>query len=125
MSWTLTKKLDTFSGPGEIKKREVVLDPQVSTGEIKSREVELGLKVGLLLPQLLLNSNTTDIVFVTLFRTAVETAIALVHQLPRNGEGTLPLTFFLFWWRFTAFLVFWVGACYRAFTLLPPSPPRP
>ena len=42
-----------------------MLDPQVSTGEIKSREVELGLKAGLLLPQLLLNSNTTDIVFVT------------------------------------------------------------
>ena len=26
-SWTLTKKLDTFAGPGEIKRREVVLDP--------------------------------------------------------------------------------------------------
>ena len=39
---TLTKKLDTFAGPGEIKRREVVLDPQVSLGEIKSREVELG-----------------------------------------------------------------------------------
>ena len=26
MSWTLTKKLDTFVGPGEIKRREVVLD---------------------------------------------------------------------------------------------------
>ena len=42
MSWTLTKKLDTFAGPGEINRREVVLDPQVSPGEIKSREVELG-----------------------------------------------------------------------------------
>ena len=29
LSWTLTKKLDTFAGPGEIKRREVVLDPQV------------------------------------------------------------------------------------------------
>ena len=76
MSWTLTKKLDTFSGPGEIKKREVVLNPQVSTGEIKSREVELGLKVGLLLLQSFLNSSATDIVFGTLLRTAVETAIA-------------------------------------------------
>ena len=35
------KKLDTFAGPGEIKRREVVLDPQVSPEEIKSREVEL------------------------------------------------------------------------------------
>ena len=42
MSWTLKKKLDTFAGPGEIKKREVVLDPQVSPEEIMSREVELG-----------------------------------------------------------------------------------
>ena len=42
VSWTLRKKLDTFAGPGEIKRREVVLDPQVSPEEIKSREVELG-----------------------------------------------------------------------------------
>ena len=41
MSRTLTKKLDTFAGPGEIKSREVELDPQVSPEEIKSREVEL------------------------------------------------------------------------------------
>ena len=31
-----------FAGPGEIKRREVVLDPQVSLGEIKSRDGELG-----------------------------------------------------------------------------------
>ena len=49
VSWTLTKKLDTFAGPGEIK----------------SREVELGLKVGLLLYQLFFNSEATDIVFVS------------------------------------------------------------
>ena len=42
VSWTLTKKLDTFAGPGEIKRREVVLDPQVSHEEIKSRDVEMG-----------------------------------------------------------------------------------
>ena len=42
MSWTLTKKLDSFAGPGEIKRREMVLDPQESPGETKSREVELG-----------------------------------------------------------------------------------
>ena len=42
MSWTLTKKLHSFAGPGEIKRREVVLDPQVSPEDIKSREVELG-----------------------------------------------------------------------------------
>ena len=36
------KKFNTFVGPGEIKSREVVLDPQESPREIKSREVELG-----------------------------------------------------------------------------------
>ena len=76
MSWTLTKNLDAFAGPGEIKRREVVLDPQVSPEEIESREVELGLKVGLLLLQLLPNGGATDIVFVTLFRIAVGTAVA-------------------------------------------------
>ena len=30
VSWTLTKKSDAFAGPGEIKRREVVLDPRVS-----------------------------------------------------------------------------------------------
>ena len=51
MSWTLTKKLEAFADPCETKRREVVLDPQVSPEEIKSREAELGLKVGLLLHQ--------------------------------------------------------------------------
>ena len=65
--WTLTKKLDTFAGRGEIKRREVVLDPQVSPEEIKSREVELGVKVGLLLHQLFLSNVVapTDVVPVT------------------------------------------------------------
>ena len=54
----------------------MVLHPQVSPEETKSRKVELGLKAGLLLHQLFLNSGATDIVFVTLFRTAVGTAIA-------------------------------------------------
>ena len=68
MSWTLTKKLDAFAGPGEIRRREMVPDPQVSPEETKSREVELGLRVGLLSPQLFPNGGATDIVFVTLFR---------------------------------------------------------
>ena len=41
MSWTLTKKLDAFEGPDEIKRSEVVLDLQVSPEEINSRVVEL------------------------------------------------------------------------------------
>ena len=27
VSWTLSKKLDTFAGPGEIKRKKVVLGP--------------------------------------------------------------------------------------------------
>ena len=59
----------------QVRRREVVLDPQVSPEEIKSREVELGLRDGLLSPQLFPNSGATDIVFVTLFCIAVGTAI--------------------------------------------------
>ena len=72
MSWTLTKKLGAFAGPGEIKRR----DPPVSPGEIKNRQVELGLRVRLLLLHFVPNSGAADIVFVTLFRIAVGTAIA-------------------------------------------------
>ena len=66
------KKLDAFAGPGEIKMKEVVLDPQVSPEEIKSRQVELALKVGFLLLQLFPNGGATDIVFVTL-------SLSLIH----------------------------------------------
>ena len=36
------EEVNSFAGPGEIKRREVVLDPQESPEEIKSREVEPG-----------------------------------------------------------------------------------
>ena len=76
------------------------LDPQVSPEEIKSREVELGLKVGLLLPQLFLDSCATDIVFVSLFHTAVETAIILRSTLvAAQWRGDTALTFFFLIWR--------------------------
>ena len=52
VSWTLTKKIDTFAGTGEIKGREVVLEPQVSPEEIKNREVELGLERSEIKPSL-------------------------------------------------------------------------
>ena len=80
VNWTLMEKLDAFAGPGEIKRRAVVLDPQVSSEDIRSREVELGLRVGLLLRQLFPNGGATDIVFVTLFRTAVGT-----DSVPHSG----------------------------------------
>ena len=73
VSWTLTKNyIDTFVGPDEIKRREAVLDPQVSTEEIKSREVELSSESWTNLLQLLLSISATDIVFVTVPRTAAD-----------------------------------------------------
>ena len=46
MSWTLTKRLDfLFAGPGEFKRREVVLDRQESPEEIKSEETALGSEI--------------------------------------------------------------------------------
>ena len=47
-----------------------MLDPQVSPEEIKSREVELVLKIGLLLPQLILSSSATDIVLGTVLHSS-------------------------------------------------------
>ena len=53
------------------------LDPQASPEEIMSREVRAGLrKLDFFCFGLFLNSSATDIVFVTLPSTAVETAIA-------------------------------------------------
>ena len=70
----------SLAGLGEIKRREVVLDPQVSPEEIKSREVELGLKVGLLLHQLFRPSGgATEIVFVTLFGDSSWHSNCVVH----------------------------------------------
>ena len=86
MSWTLTKKLDAS---GEIKRREVVLDPQVSPEEIKSREVELGLRVRLLSLQLFPNGGTTDIVFVTVLHSSWNSN-CMVRWSLRNAGRTLP-----------------------------------
>ena len=62
-----------IQGPGEIKRREVVLDPQVSPEEIRIRKRSF--KKNLFGHKLLLNSGATDTVLVTLAKT-VETAIA-------------------------------------------------
>ena len=61
--------------PGEIKRREVELDPQVSPEEIMSREVELQ-KLDFLRFGWFLNSSAKDTVLMTLPSMAVETAIA-------------------------------------------------
>ena len=64
-----------------------MLDPRASPEVINSREVELGLKVGLHFLQLFLKSGATDIVFVTPFRTAVETAIAWYTSCYSTARG--------------------------------------
>ena len=73
---TLTKKLDIFAGPGEIKRREVSWTLKRAQKRSRAGRWSWAQKVGLLLLQLLLNSSPTDIVLVTLLRTAVETVIA-------------------------------------------------
>ena len=89
MSWTLTTKLDTFAGPGEIKRREVVLDHQVSPEEIKS--MELGLKAGLLLPQLFPSSGATaGHCLCGSIQHSNWDSNCVVRELLRNGERTLP-----------------------------------
>ena len=59
-----------------------MLDPEESPEEIKSREVELGSErwTNLCFSCSIHNSCATDIVFVTLLRTAVKAAISGVHQ---------------------------------------------
>ena len=124
VSWTPTKKLDTFAGPGEIKRREVVLDPQVSPEESKRRELELGLKAGLLC--------------LSYFSPAVLRTLSLclcsAQQLRQQLHSTLvaaqwrgdtAVTFLLFWRQSTASLVFRDGDCDRVFTLSSPSLPVP
>ena len=80
-------------------KVEVAVLGQGSPAEIKSREVELGSPRELDNPllQLFLNSCFSNTVLVTLFRTAVETAvISDVHKLLRTGGVPTSLTV-LFW----------------------------
>ena len=104
VSWTLTKKLDAFAGPGEIK----------------SREVELGLRVGLLLLQLFPNGGAADIVFVTLFCIAVGTVTAWCCGRCAMPDGHC-LNTLLFWRQSTAALIGLPGwHLFRGFTLLSP-----
>ena len=73
VSWTLTKKLDSFA-----RSREGRWYWSLNIAQKRSRagRWSWAQKVGLLLLWLLLSSSATDIVLVTLLRTAVETAIA-------------------------------------------------
>ena len=77
MSWTLSKKL-LFCGSRRDQDEGGGARPSTERALKRSRagRWSWAQKVGLLLLRLLLNSSATDIVLVTLLRTAVETAIA-------------------------------------------------
>ena len=85
-------ELDSPENPGQFTSREVELDSAENPGEIKSSEVELGChnRMSCLAVKCLLNSCFSGTVFVSLFRTAVETAISEVRELLRTG-GVPPL----------------------------------
>ena len=94
-------------------------------GEIK-REVELGSQswMDCLAAELFLNGCFSDAVFVTLFRTAVETAISEVHQLLRTGGVSIFLSIVVMAMAGGSLRSLWVGALGRAIDLfqIPPFP---
>ena len=113
-----------FAGPGEIKRREVVLDPRVSPEQIMSREMELGCEswtsfASVVTHQQCYGHCPCDCSTQQLKQRSTVTAT----QWRRHTA----LTLLLFWRRSTASSVFRVGARGRAFTLtpLPPPPPPP
>ena len=139
-----TYLLSRLKSPGKIKRREVSLtltkswasicgsrrDQEEGAGPSRElgRDQEQGGGVGLrkldnLLLQLFLNSCATDIVFVSLLCTAVETAISRVHNLLRTGEVTTALAL-LFRRGSTASLVF-CGSKRADDPLTPPPPSTP
>ena len=94
-----------------------MLDPQYSPGEIKSREMELGSESWTCLLLQFLNSSVTDIVFVTLLRTAVETAIAECSSCFAMAR--------LFWLSSATASTVFCGSDCAAEPLSPPPPPIP
>ena len=83
----------------QARSRGVELDPQESPREIKSWEMKLDSHRELdnSLLRLFLKSCFSDTVFVTLFRTAVETALSEVHKLFCTSE--IPTSLTLLFWR--------------------------
>ena len=103
-----------------MKRREVELDPQQSPGEIKSREVELGSQNA---GQSFASVVSQQLLFVTLFGTAFETAISEVHKLLGTGGGPTSLT--LLFWRWLAVSSVFAGRSARTSYKLPAPFPRP
>ena len=122
-SWTLKRepRRDQEQGGGAGLSRG-------SPGEIKSRDVELGFhnRMVCLAAKLFLNSCFSDTVFVTLLRTAVETAVSGVHELLRTGG--VPTSLKLLFWRWLTISSVFTGRSTRmsySSLLPPPPPPRP
>ena len=95
------QELGGGAGPSRKPRRDQELGGGAGPSKEPRRDQELGGGAGLgkldnLLLQLFLNSCSTDIVLVTLLRTAVETAISEVHKLLHTGEVPTSLTL-LFW----------------------------
>ena len=93
-----------------------------SPGEIKRKEVELGCRsrTDRLAAELVRNSRFSDAVFVTLLRTAVETAISEVHKLLHTGGVPTSLTL-LFWRWLTVSSVFAGRTTRTSYSSLLPS----
>ena len=100
-----------------------------SPGETKRRELELGSHSWMdnyIAAEPFLNSCFSDTVFVTLFRTAVKTAICGGHKLFRISRALTSLTL-LFWRWLMVSLVFMGQSAWASYSSLPdpPHPPSP
>ena len=130
-----------IEGPGETKRREVVLDPVVIPEEIMSREVELDPQVSpeeIMSREVELGCESWTFFASSCYSTAVQRTLSLwlcpAQQLKQQLRCTLvaaqwrrdtALTLPSFWRRSTASSVFWVSVRCWAFTLSPPAPPPP
>ena len=80
---------ESESGRNQEEGGELDSHKEVSPEEIKSREAVLGLRVGLLLLQLLPSGGATNIVFVTVLH-SIWDSNSLVRRSLRNAGRTLP-----------------------------------
>ena len=104
----------------EIERREVIWTLTKKLAQKRSRAGRwcwARERAGLLLLELFPNGGATDIVFVTLFCIAVGAAIAWCGGRCAMPDGHCRLNILSFWRRFTAALVFRVGACFEVSAL--------
>ena len=80
----------SFSGPGDIKMREVVLDPQFSPEEIKSMEVEVGSEYWISFAPVVPQQQCYGHFPCDSAPHSSGNSNCVVHLLLHNGKGTLP-----------------------------------